>query len=335
MLRTLSARHSFRHDALNVLCDSSFLKCLLRLEEVGGSDVPHLRGSQRAMKRGGSGEGGTARGVRQDPFLLLKSLTVQSLEATRKPGERHGHDQAANTNERTRATSKQLANIQWCYLPATMTVLQRWSAAEDSLHPSSTSGAVMRLLSRLTDLTAGGETQVDSAPPPFLSPHTNEAKAIAGYLSFQAERRAALYRGEDPKPEVLAASPSPGRSTFTFVATQNHDVRRLLPPETALLRLTHPPAAIWVEVRGDSYHYDTPGEEVVKAAPHKKVFKGPKPSDADVAFMRFLGKGPADTASEGKTPVSVASRKKRPRAAGHHANPLAVKKKSKKDVIRL
>lgn len=189
----------------------------------------------------------------------------------------------------------------------------------------------------------------------------NEAKAIQ-----------ALVQQSGGSPRALASSGGPPASSLLpllFIATQSHDVRRLLPGSTPLLRFTQKPPSVWVE-QNDVYlsQYSREG-----AASVPETAKGSSTlSRADRAFVAFItsgggsggakplsreallaaargtvatGQGPApaaaagsgvsDTTAEGGGSVPAERPRPKKRRAAHSPNPLSAKKKQKREVFRV
>lgn len=422
VLRSLSARHAFSHDAFHVLCDASFLRALLQLPECS----PFSRGKQKEgphSSPSNASSGASHHSLSQDPFQVLKTLTLQSLDVLDRQSMK-GKDKSGGK------LTKQLSRIQWTYLPSTARVLKSMCDHRDKSDntqgpngkqrgPSSSDGnlllsSVKRLLSNLHVIgeqrpeisssvpSESNEAQTEEAVTPgrtpsldvnhFLSPEANEAKAIESFVLHHQKRRHQSRMGNTPSStSSTALAPLVGgpvlmeRSIFLFVATQSHDVRRRLPEDAALLRLTHHPTAMWVEIRGEHYSYDTDTNATRKHHPQDKRVnqgrnregannndntntnnknrgiltpsRGPKISPADLAFLRHLGKdvvNPSETTQNGNSShaSSISSNTvtnnnsteskseratpiRRKRKAEAHPNPLAVKKKQKKEVIRL
>lgn len=229
------------------------------------------------------------------PFILLKSLSLQALDVLdRNVGGGGGSGSTTTLSSSEGKHSKQLSHIQWMYLPATERVLRdvvRGSTEEKAEKESHTQGnhpdrratpskhamaknhgalaleeRLDKLFSSLRRITPPREdvqanTHSPSLPsetPKFLLAESNEAKAISSYVEFQRHCRqkeaGSTAPASDGRLLSTAASQTP-RTSFLFVGTQSHDVRRLLPDDVALLRLTHHPTAMWVEIKRVHYHY--------------------------------------------------------------------------------
>lgn len=286
VLRTLSAQHAFSHDAFQVLCDSSFLRTLLQLQEC--TPLYHTKKdgyipSQRRNRTTSQSRSPSPRLPALSPFALLKSLTLQALEVLDKSA---GGGSAGGEGKR----SKQLSHIRWVYLPATERVLRQMVSKDEeeqekgkkekldhNLHNSSKMGArrkmnshplkglsAMRLEKLFASLTPLANPSKESTKeveevPSFLRVDTNEAKSIARFVEYHSQCRhqeaaRALKNVTKILPDTASQLP---RTSFLFIGTQSHDVRRLLPDGTALLRLTHHPSAMWAEIKKEHYqHYD-------------------------------------------------------------------------------
>lgn len=233
------------------------------------------------------------------PFALLRSLSLQALDVLDRNiggGGGSGGNHTLSSSEGRH--SKQLSNIQWLYLPATERVLRHavlgsteekaeneGTTQEDhhNLRTAPSKKAVTKnhvalterldkLFSSLRRITPRKEDVRETAhpsplppeTPKFLLAETNEVKAISNYVEFQRHCRqkeaASTTLQSDGRLLPPAASQSP-RTSFLFVGTQSHDVRRLLPDDAALLRITHHPTAMWVEIKRVHYHYQKDGRE--------------------------------------------------------------------------
>ncbi|ESL09855.1 hypothetical protein TRSC58_02420 [Trypanosoma rangeli SC58] len=340
-LRLISAEHGLRLDAYSILCDASFLRALVLAEGAGD----------------------------RSPAQTLKALMYDTFAAATSHGwNEKDTDNAAGTAQVRKP--KDLSCVVH-YLPETATALRRMaqqqqqqpeergtasaphkqSGNEKNLRPPAACEKSRPLLSVVESLLAGLECTGGGDS----SASRNEAKAIAQFVA------AGSVEGRIPH-----AAQKRKNAHFFFVATQSHDVRRLLPRNAALIRLTTSPTALWIERNGDAFHYgvggagNTSGQEAAAARGGKML------SAADVAFMRHLSADllPAAGAKKRRrvesnnapariseatmapqpkaTPVTGhrgdmggGSAKRPRRKAAGGPNPLAVKKKRMREVFRV
>ncbi|RNF10020.1 uncharacterized protein Tco025E_06855 [Trypanosoma conorhini] len=345
-LRLLSAEHGLRLDAYSILCDASFLRALMLA--TGASD----RSPARALKA-----------LMYETFAAATAHVSKEAEAGAEAGSAAGAPQVRRPKDLTLALY---------YLPETATSLRRmaqqrlagWETAsaprkqKERNEGSATTPAVRderrTPLSMVESLLAGLECAGGEA----AATGRNEAKAIAQFLAAAGSVES----------RIPHAAQERKNAHFFFVATQSHDVRRLLPRSAALIRLTTSPTALWIERNGDAFHYgeegaanSTPRQESAAAAGGKVL------SAADVAFMRHLSadlvpaagankrrRSETSNAAAAKMPDTTAA--PQPKAApmtGHKSsmrrgnatrsrrkavggpNPLAVKKKRVREVFRV
>lgn len=228
------------------------------------------------------------------PFILLKSLTLQALEVLdkntgdmsasnegkhskqlshiqwtylpatervlrhmicEKEGEERRirekdhqilvrNEKGGTTNKKRNKDTQGLSTVR---LDKLLSFLKRIGAVREEAKKTNESPAKL----------SEGSEQVEV--PRFLIADTNEAKAISGFVEHhhQVREKEASMAHPHLNGLVLEASSSLPRSSFLFIATQSHDVRRRLPDDAALLRLTHHPSAVWVEIKREHYpHYD-------------------------------------------------------------------------------
>lgn len=116
-------------------------------------------------------------------------------------------------------------------------------------------------------------------------PRFTDVTAALGHHALKRQRQRMRGRASTegstppPTPAAAAATAAAGSTTTSggplpskpflprsfFIATQSHDVRRRLPSNTALLRLTTKPDAMWIELRGTAYTYDDDTGKISRA----------------------------------------------------------------------
>lgn len=289
-LRIISATHKLSLGEYNVLVDASFLRATV----MAFLHEEHRLLGERA-NRGESDPGGALMGgpphlphPHVDPFTYMTGLIEESFGVS--PNGSSVEDGRRRTGEQGRGEHHQQVGarkakgvqLHFCYLPETTFTLhrliQRQQQAENNKRKYKTSKiqeAVKHILSRLQRVRfspAGAAPSADSAKkagaPEQQQPHRNEAKAIAAFLAFVAQPQTPRQQHRDeegkaeteqPPPPPAQVSPNPFQERKNahhfFVATQSHDVRRLLPPNAALLRLALHPNCVYVEVRDQAFHY--------------------------------------------------------------------------------
>lgn len=369
--RVISARHLIStHDALTVLCDASFLRTLLMLPEckqmkgageAGGDDRGSSSSHHHRKKNAPTPPTGTSSSSfpsdasATTPSQLLQSLTQECMNASGSAGIHR--------------------RITWAYLPSTATALRRM--CDEPPAPTATTkgrgkasgggGAashpkkrlqrndVESLLSSLSRVGGGGGAEPSTSTPSSAgaSSNANEVKSLQAF--YQHHQQQGRHSKETNDKEDNSDGHSPSRTSTVLVGTQSHDVRRALSTSAVLLRLTHHPTAMWLEIRGEAYPYDQQQKQQQSGMmdQHQRIMaagRGPQLSPADIAFMNFIGRPPAaqkpastgsnntgstTTGSSSATAAPPPAAPVRKRRASHQANPLSTKKKQKREVIRL
>nr|CCC46511.1 conserved hypothetical protein [Trypanosoma vivax Y486] len=275
-LRLISAEHGLLLDTYNVLCDASFLRAFCISFGTSGA----------SNKVGGNGTGADGKN-RMVPSRALQALMYETFAAATS------HAAHADVDPSACKKPKGIA-LTLCYLPETATTLRRLvqqqgqqgggkaSRGKRKGKNTCSSAVADSLLSGLECIAYGRDANAPEM--------RNEGKAIAKFI-------ADVSRGVGD--EVYSLMGRKNAHCF-FVATQSHDVRRLLPESTALMRLTTSPVALWIERNGNTFCYNdahggsndacvggtrTTSRENRNAG---LAAKGKSLSAADLAFMHHL-----------------------------------------------
>lgn len=343
-LRLLSAEHGLRLDAYNVLCDASFLRAVALAEvNTGCSPAQSLK-------------------------ILMRDTFAAATSHVRQEGD-------SGVSSKESARSKDLT-LCISYLPETATALRRLvqrqeekqgtssvflsshkkrkNAGKDQIRSSFTIGMERnRSIADVVELLLSDLECIERAG---FAVHKNEAKAISQFVVAAASGQCQSHAMQGRR-----------NAHCLFVATQSHDVRRLLPPNAALMRLTTSPTALWIEKNADSFHYGNNSTKKMLGTNEAAPVRGKGLSPADVAFIRHLSEDLLPGASANKrrrvvTPDDatrasadvmaatheqtamhigtdfVVERKKKFRGKKKwlaRPNPLAVKKKRVREVLRV
>ncbi|CBH09051.1 hypothetical protein, conserved [Trypanosoma brucei gambiense DAL972] len=415
-LRILSAEHGLCLDSYNILCDASFLRA-----------VGHAICNNN-FSMGGGGGGGTSSGINNNinnnnknnnnnnnkngisemhepPVRTLKALMHETFAAAAS--------QTTQSDSEPAEKSKQQKgiNLSLYYLPETATALRRMVQREEkndvekvtnrgskghgkNISSASHAGGGIKkcglgavaeaLLKGLMCVGYQNRETTSTAEVSSESGGRNEGKAVTQFITEVASGKPHGYSVHGGK-----------NANFFFVATQSHDVRRLLPADSALIRLTTMPTALWIERNGDSFNYEGSGKMNNRNANssnynHNKSYGSSGSGDvhndfhcggvrvgghkglseADIAFMRHLsanlvpgaepplkrargfdniksvtdgiprvakGKSQRDAAVTSRSGDSSVSAfvKHSSRRKARGPNPLSVKKKRKREVLRV
>lgn len=341
-LRLLSAEHGLRLDAYNVLCDASFLRAVALAENNSA------RSLAKALK-----------GLVYDTFAAATSHAVQESSDTSSGEARRFKD----------------LSLSLFYLPETATALRRLAQRQEEQGMPSSSvkgkrGGAGKCEGKFTSKDGKNEkgslsgvlesllSGLECIGRENVAVHKNEAKAIAQFV-------AAAASGQGLPPTIQERR----NARCFFVATQSHDVRRLLPGNTALIRLTTSPTALWIEKNADAFHYNEGGIKQTPTHSASAPLQGVKGLSAmDVAFIRHLSEdllpgasatkrrrlvspndGARTSAAVSATPTGdktttgadhddgVEKQKniRRRKGGAHRPNPLAMKKKRVREVFRV
>ncbi|RNF14642.1 hypothetical protein TcG_07548 [Trypanosoma cruzi] len=340
-LRLLSAENGLRLDSYNILCDASFMRAFLLAE--------------------GSSEGSPAQALRA---LMYDTFSAATSHVSRE-------EDGSRSSSSARIKKPKELNLSVYYLLETATTLRRMfqRRQEEEQEDAATRRKRKRNEKELTSLEINKKGRhfilvvesllegLECIRGEDVSANKNEAKAIARFLAAAGSK-------EGPPTRTAQGRKN---ANFFFVATQSHDVRRLLPGNAALIRLTTLPTALWIEKNGDAFHYGVDGAKNTPLHDASVPTRGKTLSAADVAFMRHLSaelvpagvgankstwvgskgatsktlnatlamqnKATPDTGSKNGVRGENASRSRRKSARG--PNPLAVKKKRVREVFRV
>ncbi|RNE98039.1 hypothetical protein TraAM80_09007 [Trypanosoma rangeli] len=339
-LRLISAEHGLRLDAYSILCDASFLRALVLAEGAGD----------------------------RSPAQTLKTLMYDTFAAATS----HGWNEKDTDNAAGAAQVRKHKDLSFAvhYLPETAMALRRMAQQQQQPEERETASAPRKrngnegnlrqpavreqsrpLLSVVESLLAGLECTGGGDS----SASRNEAKAIAQFVAAGSVESRIPHAAQKRK-----------NAHFFFVATQSHDVRRLLPRNAALIRLTTSPTALWIERNGDAFHYGVDGANNTSGQEAAAATGGKMLSAADVAFMRHLSadllpaagvkkrrRAESNNAAARISEVTMAPHPKATPVTGHRGdmggggakrprrkaaggpNPLAVKKKRVREVFRV
>ncbi|EPY16801.1 hypothetical protein STCU_10982 [Strigomonas culicis] len=327
----------------HILLDSSFLKAFLlsfqkEYKNILNAYKQHYTGSSRrtpTQPPDGISSFSYLKEIVADVFAVMDGGSHKH-HPHRHPSSRppaHDDDDDAYYFAPTHHHTK----LFFYYIPQTEQQLLKFAASFQAERPrkqrqkdafSLTPAAVTALLApfKRLPLTAGGSASAAASSP---WAERNEVNALA--LFYNAH----LHRLRDPAPPAAPA-------VFYFLGTQNHDLRKALHPSSALLRLCHAPLAVVVEHLASTYHYEAEGRPPSPAAAPAVAL-----SEADKAFMRYLHVTPPTGAAARppqrprpphteKSPAPApAARGRKKKAVKAAPNPLAMKKKQKREVFRI
>ncbi|CCW71339.1 unnamed protein product [Phytomonas sp. Hart1] len=182
-------------------------------------------------------------------------------------------------------------------------------------------------MTKLTPVHRGIENDGDTSRPipasfkgrPNASKHVSgEVKAIEAFAWQQGSpgcNSGSLGRH--------SSGPSPNH--FFFIASQSHDVRRVLSAQAGLLRWAQHPDCVWIELKSASYSYPDPpvgsvtqGDVVGRAGAPAKLGGADthRLSAADVAFMKHLGVLQSGAGREQRPPQTILGAHRNPTDAG-------------------
>lgn len=373
-LRVISAANQLALDAYHVLCDASFVRAVLlsyakRIRKK--QQQRHDPTSGGAVGAVGDCPFLFMRQCVEEAFRVDGGATA----STSPPGPRPSSTQAVHyyyLPESEAALQRLMHGTTTLYVPPTgRPTFDRAGGAHGNQTQQGRSrqqGRLKRLLANAAETIFKKMHRIHRGRDDAQDATTtrNEAKAIAEFLNHPP---AALA---PHRPDGGGRAPPPPSSCrnahYFFVATQSHDVRRGLSDQAALLRWAAQPDCVWIEAKGTTYHYaDTPRRPGAAASPPQPTrasHGGPSVlSAADAAFLEHLRRqrGPAHTgdpsgpsstrvkpdggavrgdstrvgAAAPANTVSSAVVAPRKRSRSHQPNPLAIKKKQKKEVFRV
>lgn len=323
-LRLISAVNTVAPGSYNVLCDASFLRAVLLAYNQDAGVHGKLDSATNVTSRcGRRDQGEHSRSANYNSVLSFLRALVNEAFGVLDNGYGHGED--GKSSRHPRLSDRHGANcpnaqLRFYCLPATVGTLRRLMERQESAGAKdddvsqqgkrNTSHRARHDAARDVEALLSAMKIIQSQPPSTSKKevyigavHTavddgmcNEMKAIEKFAHQ-------CYTKPMGCTSMCTPSYKLPNSSFFFIATQSHDVRKQLPGNSALLRLAFKPSCVWIELLCKTYNYSREGAVVVeKKADMESCSQTATSADtsrgvtsktallptADVAFMNYI-----------------------------------------------